>query len=126
MNAPFVLLAMIFCHIIDDFNLQGIMCQLKQKSWWKENAPDAKYKYDYIMTLALHSFSWAFMVMLPIAIYQHFDIGIDFIIFLIANIIIHAIIDHIKANLLKINLTTDQLLHLMQIVITAIFFLIER
>ncbi len=49
MNNFFVILLMIFCHIVDDYYLQGILAKMKQKMWWKENAPDnIHYKYDYI------------------------------------------------------------------------------
>lgn len=64
-----VLVSMIFCHIIDDYVLQApCLCNLKQKSWWEKNAPDQKYRHDYLVGLLMHSISWAFMVMLPIII----------------------------------------------------------
>ena len=47
----FILLSMIFLHIIDDYGLQGIMKDLKQKQWWQKNAPDQLYRYDYIVAL---------------------------------------------------------------------------
>lgn len=43
-----IFLTMIFLHIVDDYYLQGILAQMKQKKFWKEQAPDVKYKYDYI------------------------------------------------------------------------------
>ena len=46
-----LLLAMLFCHIVDDYYLQGWLASAKQKSWWKKNAPDKLYKNDYIMAL---------------------------------------------------------------------------
>ena len=91
---------------------------MKQKSWWEKNAPKRLYQHDYIMALAIHSFSWAFMIMLPIAIYQDYRISIGYVLLLVVNAVIHGIVDHLKANLLKINLITDQLIHLAQIVIT--------
>ena len=39
---------MIFCHIVDDYYLQGKLASMKQKSWWEKNAPDRLYKYDYL------------------------------------------------------------------------------
>lgn len=54
--ALLVLTAMLFCHIIDDYVLQGWLATGKQKDWWKTNAPDKLYKYDYIMALAEHAF----------------------------------------------------------------------
>ena len=44
-----ILLAMIFCHIVDDYYSQGILASMKQKEWWKNNAPDSLYKHDYLI-----------------------------------------------------------------------------
>lgn len=112
------LLTMIFLHIVDDYYLQGILAQMKQKKFWKENAPDEKYKYDYIWALIMHSFSWAFMVMLPLSFTS--SINPLFYTVFIANIAIHAYTDHLKANKFKINLWQDQLIHMLQIVLTFI------
>lgn len=123
MNNSFVILLMIFCHIVDDYYLQGILASMKQKKWWKENAPDKQYKYDYIWALIMHSFSWAFMIMLPIAIVMKFEIDILFGAVFGANVILHAIIDNEKANKFRINLWTDQILHIVQIFGTAFILL---
>ena len=72
MSKPFIFIFMIFCHIIDDYTLQGWLANAKQKIWWFANAPDKLYKYDWIMALAMHSMSWSFMIMLPIAIYFNY------------------------------------------------------
>lgn len=68
-----LLLAMLFCHIVDDYYLQGWLASAKQKSWWKKNAPDKLYKNDYIMALCEHAFSWTFMIMLIPTIYTYFN-----------------------------------------------------
>ena len=125
MNTLFILLAMIFCHIVDDYYLQGKLASMKQKSWWEKNAPDRLYKYDYIVALAMHSFSWAFMTMLPVAVSQEFQIGSIFMVILIINTVVHAIVDDLKANKRKINLITDQLVHVCQIIITFIFCIVS-
>lgn len=44
----FILFTMIFCHIVDDYYLQGWLASAKQKSWWEKNAPEKLYKYDYL------------------------------------------------------------------------------
>lgn len=122
----FILLSMIFCHIVDDFYLQGILAQLKQKQWWKDNYPNKMYESDWIISLIIHSFSWSFMTMLPIAIYYivyNMDNWNTYFVFVIMNVVGHAIIDHIKANKLQISLTTDQLLHLIQITTTWLVLL---
>lgn len=123
MNKVFILLLMIFCHIVDDYYLQGWLASAKQKKYWQENAPDNMYKYDYIWALIMHSFSWAFMVMLPIAYSLSFDINVSFLVAFIINVTIHAFIDDLKANKRKINLWEDQLTHLIQISLTAVIFL---
>ena len=123
MNKLFIVLLMIFCHIVDDYYLQGWLASAKQKKYWVENAPAALYKYDYIWALLMHSFSWAFMIMLPIAFVNSFNISISFLLIFIINIIVHAITDDLKANKFKINLWIDQSIHLCQIGLTAIILL---
>lgn len=121
----FILCAMIFCHILDDYTLQGWLADAKQKQWWKVNAPDPMYKNDYIMALIMHSLSWSFMIMLPIAMYSHFDVNVLFIIVFMFNFIIHCIVDDLKANRHKINLIQDQIIHLLQVLLTYTIFLIK-
>lgn len=120
MNSVFIILAMVFCHIVDDYYLQGCLASMKQKKWWQENAPQKLYKYDYIVALIMHSMSWSFMIMLPIAISMNFDISIIFAIVFVGNTIIHAVVDNLKANKFKINLIIDQNIHILQIIITYI------
>lgn len=122
-----ILLSMIFCHIVDDYYLQGWLASAKQKSWWEKNAPDKLYKNDYIMALFMHSFSWIFMIMIPIIVYSLVSgIGLKewLIIPYFANIAIHCIVDDLKANKMKINLMQDQITHLIQIIVTWIAFMI--
>ena len=123
MNKSFIFMLMIFCHIVDDYYLQGWLASAKQKKYWKENAPEKLYKYDYIWALIMHSFSWAFMVMIPIAFIKSFDLGIAFLVVFIFNLTAHAFTDDLKANKRKINLWTDQVIHLCQIAITAVILL---
>ena len=120
MNVLFVILLMVFFHVVADYNLQGWLASAKQKSYWEQNAPDKLYKYDYIMALIMHSISWTFMIMLPIAYVQQFNVDIMFLIVFIGNVIIHAIIDHMKANKKIINLWQDQFMHMIQIGMTAL------
>ena len=94
MNVLFVILLMVFFHVVADYNLQGWLASAKQKSYWEQNAPDKLYKYDYIMALIMHSISWTFMVMLPIAYVQQFNVDIMFLVLFVGNVILHAIINH--------------------------------
>lgn len=118
MNAAFIFLWMIFFHIVDDYYLQGWLASAKQKSYWEKEAPDELYRRDYIWALIMHSFSWVFMIMLPIAYLHQFNIGYGFLIMFALNIVIHAFTDHLKANVKVINLWQDQLIHVGQIFVT--------
>ena len=119
MSVVFILLCMIFLHIIDDFVLQPTcLSLLKQKTYWQENAPDEMYKRDYIWALIMHSFSWAFMIMLPIAYFHGFNVTWYFAFIFIINVVIHALTDDSKANRKEINLWQDQFMHIFQIGLT--------
>lgn len=120
----FILFVMIFAHIVDDYYLQGILASLKQKTWW-ENQKSYKpmYKYDYIVALIMHAFSWSFMISLPI-LYLGFTKWIA--VAIILNTIIHGIIDDLKANKHKINLIVDQSIHIVQIVITWVLLVVIK
>ena len=122
MNILFVLVLMIFCHIVDDYYLQGWLASAKQKQWWKDNAPDKLYRFDYIWALIMHSFSWSFMIMLPIALFNSFAISGAFVGMLVFNMIMHAFVDDLKANKRMINLWTDQFCHMVQIACTFYAF----
>lgn len=119
-----ILLSMLFFHIVDDYYLQGWLASAKQKKYWRElpNYTDM-YKYDYIMALIMHSMSWAFMIMLPIAIVNKFDVNIGFFIMYVLNVLIHAFIDNAKANWFVINLVQDQIAHIGQISFTWILLM---
>lgn len=134
MQYALLLPIMIFLHIIDDFVIQNVLAKMKQKSWWEDQTKhmDSKhrnlYKWDWTIALIAHAFEWSFMIMLPIMAYS-WD-GMDeyhtllFMVYLVGNTIIHADIDHFKANLLVINLVTDQSCHILQIVLTWLMWLL--
>ncbi len=123
----FILLIMIFVHILDDFHFQGILANLKQKSYWEKQKQELSnschlkelYKKDWLISLIIHAFQWTFIVMLVLVIYNNSLITSPaFYAFFVLNVIIHAITDHLKCNKFYINLVTDQLIHLNQIAIT--------
>lgn len=124
MNMLFIFILMIFCHIVDDYYLQGWLASAKQKEWWRKNAPHPMYSLDYVWALIMHAFSWSFMIMLPIAFNMSFDVDIIFIACFAVNIAVHAMVDDLKANRKKINLWIDQLIHIMQIILTVLVFII--
>lgn len=123
-----ILLSMIFCHIVDDYYLQGWLASAKQKKWWEKNAPDKLYRNDYIMALFMHAFSWSFMIMLPMTAYTLFvghELSGISIAYFFVNIVIHALTDNLKANSCAINLIHDQLIHLAQIFMTWALFVLS-
>ena len=119
---------MIFCHIVDDFYLQGLLAQYKQKEWWEHNAPNKLYHNDYKTSLVIHSMSWAFMIQLPILVWMFVTNTFSTIACLmyicawLINIVFHAFVDNAKANNHTISLTFDQATHLIQILLTWVFW----
>ena len=122
-----ILFIMIFCHLIDDYKLQGILANMKQRQWWKENADKYLYRNDYKMALIEHAFSWSFMITLPFLIISFIQNNSFLMILLIIsyfiNTAIHAFIDNLKANKYAINLVEDQFAHLVQIICTWIILM---
>jgi hypothetical protein len=126
-HALFLLTCMFYLHIVDDFYLQGILAQLKQKQWWETHYPDKLYKHDWFIALIIHAFSWSFAIMLPIIVYTLYkeqDIAMFYGTSLCLNACIHAITDNAKANQLKISLLQDQCIHFIQILITWAMYLV--
>lgn len=117
-----VVITSFFLHIVDDFYLQGILMSMKQREWWEEHYSDKLYRYDYIVALLIHSMSWSFMIHLPTLIYLYLNNqNLNFFCFsLLWQSLCHALVDHAKANRHTINLITDQILHVGQIIIVLI------
>ena len=110
-----IIISMIFFHIVDDYYLQGWLASAKQKSWWEKNAPDEMYKHDYIAALFMHSFSWTFSIMLVPTIYIIINGGVWNPGLFAGNLLLHMLVDDLKANRKKINLIQDQAVHMVQI-----------
>lgn len=125
MNNLFILVFMLFMHVIADYNMQGCLANIKQKSWWIDqceqlNVGFAKYKNDYKMALFMHSFSWSFMIMLPLFITNGFNLSWFGLFGLAFNTVVHYFVDDFKANDYMINLVQDQTYHIIQIVATFV------
>ena len=122
----FILVLMFFCHIVDDYYLQGWLASAKQRSWWEQNASSSLYRYDYLMALFCHALSWSIMISLPVFAYLIVTgLYVPLMLLVIpVNIVIHAIVDDLKANKKKINLIIDQLIHFVQIILTWLLLLI--
>lgn len=129
MNCFLALCTMIFLHIFADYSLQGILASMKQKDWWyQQDGMSRKYRNDYKAALIAHAFEWSFVVMLPILRYLLDDwYGgqiFFYMLLLFVNTYSHAYIDNLKANHKSINLIADQALHLGQIFVTWVMWLV--
>lgn len=110
-----ILVLMLLGHLVADYTLQGWLADGKQESWWKKicgGEIPAKYRHDYIAALICHSLYWSIFVCAPFYASSHFLVAIIF------NTWLHAIVDDLKANRKVINLVQDQLIHLGQILVT--------
>ena len=122
-----IILLTVLAHIVEDFHLQGKMADMKQKSWWAEQwakhnsvAPKLppKYRSDYIIVLILHGMEWSICVSLPALILGDVSLPLAVIVAIVVIMgLTHALIDDLKANRLAINLWTDQLLHMAQLIL---------
>ena len=121
MTWQLILTLMLLGHLVSDYTLQGWLADGKQKRWWEKifsgKIPD-KYKHDYIAALICHSLYWSIFICAP------FYASPWFLVAVVVNTIIHSVVDDLKANRMKLNLIHDQLLHLGQILITFMAFMV--
>ena len=122
-----IIFSMLFLHIIADFCVQNeFMAKFKQKKEWDKYFVERhegfscprKYNKDYIPVLFVHAFSWAFITYLPLLHYVFYSkilMPETWCIFVLIQTFVHMYIDNKKCNKFEINLITDQLLHLLQI-----------
>ena len=115
---------MFLCHLLADYPLQGWLAQAKNKLYWK----DTQTPHDWLMALICHAMMWGIMIYLPFIFIGETDFGgwveTLFWLTLPINIIIHIFVDNAKANLHKLDLITDQLIHFLQITTTWLFYMI--
>lgn len=126
MNIILVLILMLFMHIVDDYYMQGILAKMKQKDWWYSEYTNLRkmYEKDHIIALIMHAFSWSVSILLPIFFATNWNPHWLVYLMILANCIIHSIVDDLKANKKKLNLIQDQFIHIMQIVITWIIWIL--
>lgn len=129
-----LLMMMVALHVFADFHLQGILADLKQQGWWKDqmckfvkkmdcgDGVDWIYDKDYTAALWLHAFEWSFIVCIPLMWF----VGMNWVgaVLVLLNTAIHAYIDDLKCNLMEINLVTDQCCHLVQILCTLALWMV--
>lgn len=123
----------ILLHLIADFCMQGVLCDLKQQDWWRKQVEEKwakydgdwrrevwrKYRFDYIAGLLCHSVMWTLVSFFPLMFVMN---PIVFSFLAVLNVAIHAYVDDLKANHIvsRINLCYDQLIHLGQVVATVL------
>lgn len=120
MNWQIVLAVMILGHLVSDYTLQGWLADGKQKSWWDKafgGKTPTKYRFDFVAALLCHALYWSIFICAP------FYASRFFIVAILVNAVVHAVIDDLKANRQKINLIVDQCLHLVQILVTLVLFM---
>lgn len=128
-----IILLTLLMHFIYDFHIQGILAEMKQKSWWsnecnKYHVPFFNYRNDYKMALIVHSVECALFTMLPLIVDMLISertghLQNSWILFLPCVLLLtvsHYLIDDKKANELKINLVQDQLYHITFILISCL------
>ena len=128
MTVLLAFLAALAVHVIDDFGLQHFthLNELKQKAWWLEQLKahpelDASlYKHDYIVCLLLHAFKWSCLTAVPVLLIAGLPSAWLLGLLIICNTAVHAVVDDLKANKLAISLVQDQLMHLLQIIVTVL------
>jgi len=122
MSWQVILVLMLLGHLVADYTLQGWLADGKQESWWKKVCgviPD-KYKNDYIAALVCHALYWSIFVCAP------FYASGGFLPAIVLNTGVHAVVDDLKANQKRINLVQDQLIHLIQILLTFAVLIMQE
>lgn len=76
----------------------------------------SKYRYDYLCALLCHSLLWSIVTFIPLMFVVN---SRTFTVLIMTNVVIHALVDHLKCNKEMINLCVDQLIHLVQVVGTV-------
>lgn len=71
----FIFIAMVLLHILEDFHLQGILANMKQKSWWRSECvklgityDSSKYRHDHVVSLIVHALENSIFITLPLII----------------------------------------------------------
>lgn len=130
-SAFLLLVAMIWCHLDNDFRKQGILASMKQKSWWEQQDEyDDMYKNDYIVSLYAHAIWWGIELHIPVIVYLWYKGQLNTInvvilaIVMIIQIRAHKYTDDAKANHKIINLVEDQAIHILQILLSFVCALV--
>ena len=76
----------------------------------------SKQRSGFIAGLMCHSIMWSVVTFVPLAFVVNAS---TFSVLMLVNTGVHAVVDHLKCNRECINLFTDQLIHLVQVVVTV-------
>ena len=118
MNRAFMLLLMLWLHVLADFHLQDILARMKQRSWWlSQEGYGDRYRNDWAIAMWIHAFEWTFVVMLPLMYRLNWQPTRNYILIFVGQMFIHAVVDHMKANMRVLSLVGDQLIHVCQILV---------
>lgn len=118
-NPLYMFWACFILHIFADFKWQGILGSYKCKDYWNvpDNPTPHMYWRDWFSALVIHSIEWSAITFFPLIFTLN---PVVWSIYVIGNAFVHAIIDHMKANLNYINLNQDQMAHFFQIIGTLV------
>ena len=128
-----------FTNLMEVYHIQGCLKEQRTQKWWedglnklhgctniREKNP-AAWKYEknsWIPCLIAHAFEWAFLSILPLAVYGYCKFGFSntafwwtFIFTFFGNVILHYVIDILRTHVRKITWFVDQLLHCFQVII---------
>ena len=127
MNCFVLFVVTLLLHLLADFTLQGWFANGKQRAWWEQQCAEhgvdfSKYRYDYICALVSHSFFWAAVTFLPMIVMTNWPYDWLAVVFLTVQVIVHAVVDDLKANKFKLNLVQDQLVHVLQVAVAAAIY----
>ena len=127
MSCFILFVVMLVLHLLADFTLQGWFANGKHRVWWeqqcaKQGVDFSKYRYDYICALVSHSFFWAAVTFLPMIVMTNWPYDWLAVVFLTVQVIVHAVVDDLKANKFKLNLVQDQLVHVLQVAVAAAIY----
>ena len=140
-NPMNMLWACIGLHLIADYFLQGCLSDLKRKRWWSDQIKKLykdydgyhksfewqyllvkKYKYDYMAGLFCHALMWTLVTFFPLMWYCSPCV---FTCVVLVNTSVHFVVDHMKANVHRLNLVQDQLIHMTQVIATVLIVMLQ-
>ena len=108
-----ILIMMMFCHVVEDFYLEGCLA-------WMNTELRALQQKDYKIVLMMQSLSWTCCIFIPI-IYHIGHCGwmyeeVPFLVTFVLDWIIQAIVTSLKYHKGVISLAQKQIVNILQVV----------